>query len=784
MLSFCLAAGHPASAAPGMPGAKTQVHIGYVYPAGGCTGTTFEIKIGGENILGSRQCIVSGQGVTAKVTEPGVPLTEEDRKKKRRNKSVIDEVVGVRITVSGDAVPGNRQICLVAPGGLSDKLVFQIGQLREVREAEPNDKREKATTVPDLPATLNGQLLSGDTDKFKFRARKGQRLVVQTSARALIPYVADAVPGWCEPVVALSDEAGREAGYSDSFLFNQDPALFFEVPADGQYELSVHDSIYRGRADFVYRIAVGELPFITSVFPLGARQGEQPAAVSVSGWNLPTNALSVTATQAAPAIVQITIRKGGLLSPPAPFAIGNLPEIVAAGQETRDPAGMVVSLPVIANGRIGAPGEKHLYRFEGKKGQTVCLDVQARRLGSPLDSRLALLDRAGKVLAENDDVKDRGQGLLTHQADSQIVKELPEDGMYAVAISDTQGKGGETYGYRLRLAPATPDFELRSTPAALCVPKGGSAVFTVHAIRREGFNGDILLSLEGVPPDTFALDGGTLPAGTDKVRLTVSSTGKGNAGLCTPRLVGTATVNGNLISRPVVPAQEWMQAFAYQHLVPAGDLLVMTETSSVPFTVTAELPPTGVLDLPVGKETSFRIRATRAPGYHGPIRLQLEDPPKGIVFRGGGFGPGKTTSSATIRVESKIENRPRENLILTGMMPWRTEPPAARAPVTNQTAKVVTVATNAPAASNTTNQAPATTAGPKKPFNGPANAAERTVVVLAAIPFRVVENPQMKKIDSTKSGTPTNAAQVRASSGTGTNAPARGPAGKKPAKKE
>ena len=27
--------------------------------------------------------------------------------------------------------------------------------------------------------------------------------------------------------------------------------------------------IYRGREDFVYRIALGELPFITGIFPLG-----------------------------------------------------------------------------------------------------------------------------------------------------------------------------------------------------------------------------------------------------------------------------------------------------------------------------------------------------------------------------------------------------------------------------------------------------------------------------------------------------------------------------------
>ena len=35
-------------------------------------------------------------------------------------------------------------------------------------------------------------------------------------------------------------------------------------------------AIYRGREDFVYRITIGELPFVTSIFPLGGRAGEPP----------------------------------------------------------------------------------------------------------------------------------------------------------------------------------------------------------------------------------------------------------------------------------------------------------------------------------------------------------------------------------------------------------------------------------------------------------------------------------------------------------------------------
>ena len=42
-----------------------------------------------------------------------------------------------------------------------------------------------------------------------------------------------------------------------------------------------------GREDFVYRIAVGELPFVTGIFPLGGKSGDARPRSSLHGWNLP-----------------------------------------------------------------------------------------------------------------------------------------------------------------------------------------------------------------------------------------------------------------------------------------------------------------------------------------------------------------------------------------------------------------------------------------------------------------------------------------------------------------
>ena len=101
-----------------------------------------------------------------------------------------------------------------------------------------------------------------------------------------MPYLADAVPGWFQAVLTLYDAAGKEVAYDDDFRFHPDPVLHYVVPNDGEYTVEIKDALYRGREDFVYRISIGELPFVTGIFPLGGKAGAR-TSVELSGWNLP-----------------------------------------------------------------------------------------------------------------------------------------------------------------------------------------------------------------------------------------------------------------------------------------------------------------------------------------------------------------------------------------------------------------------------------------------------------------------------------------------------------------
>ena len=257
--------------------------------------------------------------------------------------------------------------------GLSNPLFFEVGILTETTEQEPNDDHmaPELQTVP-VPSFINGQIRPGDIDHFRFRANKDESVVINVSARRIIPYLADAVPGWFQAVAALYDEDGNEVAYDDDYKFNPDPVLFLKVPESGIYTLSIRDAIYRGREDFVYRIAIGELPFITGIFPLGGKQGEA-MDIRLTGWNLPQNRIQGTLPYHEGTVRQLSLTKDGYRSNRMPFATGALDEILESEPNNAIDQAQPAGLPLMINGRIQQVGDRDMFCFEGEKGDRISI---------------------------------------------------------------------------------------------------------------------------------------------------------------------------------------------------------------------------------------------------------------------------------------------------------------------------------------------------------------------------------------------------------------------------
>ncbi len=742
-------------------GQQRTSQIGYVYPAGGRQGSTFELVVAGQFLSGADKILVSGSGIQATITEMVRPMTgrevndlrlqidellarravvrkdfraleqfrsfqkaktlpkddtsedemiqelkrkyanatwtteDEQRLAELRRKlstgvrrptnPAISELVIAQMTIPPDALPGPRELRLVTATGVSNPMPFYVGRLTEYSEPASKQITEQRSAIAgtailkpqepkppievSLPAVINGQILPGEVDRYHFTAQKGQRVVAVVQARELIPYIADAVPGWFQATLALYDAQGKELAYTDDFRFHPDPVLYYEIPADGQYVLEIKDAIYRGREDFVYRITLGEIPWVTDIFPLGGSAGKT-TTVELSGWNLPVQKWTIPPQDTAPGIHTFWLGEDWPVPVRVLFAVDTLPESLE--KEPNNPLSQAqrVTLPQIINGRLQSPEDSDLFCFEGTAGQTIVIEVCARRLSSPLDSLLKLTDAQGKLLASNDDTEDPGSGWLTHYADSRLVATLPANGDYYVHLRDAQHRGGPEYAYRLRISPPQPDFQLRVVPSTVNARPGGTVTWTVYALRKDGFAGEIQLRLKDAPTG-FRLSRATIPAGQDQARLTLAVPLFGADKPFALQLEGYAVVEGREVVHPVIPADDRMQAFAYHHLVPAQQLTVAVVGREWFKNMVKILTPTPIR-IPAGGLARLQVQVPAGPIFER-VDLVLDDPPEGIHLKE--MAHTGTTAELVLQTDpTKTKLGQKGNLVLA-IMPKRPAKP-------------------------------------------------------------------------------------------------------------
>lgn len=100
-----------------------------------------------------------------------------------------------------------------------------------------------------------------------------------------------------------------------------------------------------------------------------------------------------------------------------------------------------LELPAAVEGTIKNERDVDVFRFEGKKGEKIHIEVQAAQFGSPLDALLVLHD-ANRAVIDSADDTDGGR-------DPRLRVALPRDGTYWFSVIDAHDLGGPNFGYRL-----------------------------------------------------------------------------------------------------------------------------------------------------------------------------------------------------------------------------------------------------------------------------------------------------------------------------------------------
>jgi hypothetical protein len=137
-----------------------------------------------------------------------------------------------------------------APSGIP----IRVSPLTYLNESEPNNNTKKAFPVenpPAAPIAFQGTISEdGDTDYFRFSAKKNQNLRVQVFARG--------VRSPLDSVIAIRSVKSNTslANNDDQTQGIPDSRLDFKVPEDGEYAVSIYDQLRRFGPDFVYRIEI------------------------------------------------------------------------------------------------------------------------------------------------------------------------------------------------------------------------------------------------------------------------------------------------------------------------------------------------------------------------------------------------------------------------------------------------------------------------------------------------------------------------------------------------
>jgi hypothetical protein len=439
-----------------------------VRPASASAGETVELEVRGNGLEGLSAIVFEGEGIA------------------------VEKVEGTkaRVVVAKGAAPGARTFRAVGPKGLSNASTFYVGRpLPSVREAEPNGGFATAQKV-EASAAIGGEIKPGaDVDLFAVDLKRGEAFVAEA--------IAARSGSDLDALVTILDPDGRALAEADD-TFGRDAAAVLVAPRDGRYSVQIQDADGPRRDGNVenklarpYRLEVGRLPLVTSVFPLGGRRGER-TKLRLVGVNLDRTEYEWTTDFKGCSLENIyTISTDLGPTNPWPLIADDLPTTAEAEPNDDIDEGATIPVPAAIDGRLGTRGDVDVFHLVARPGQAGDYAVRAlaARGGSPADPVVAVLDAKGTVKAENDDALGR---------DAMVEARIDEKDGAWVAVREKFGRGGDRFAYRIEAERRDGRLVIMADLGPRTVPRRGAMAIPL-TIDRRGVAGSWTISAEGLP---------------------------------------------------------------------------------------------------------------------------------------------------------------------------------------------------------------------------------------------------------------------------------------------
>ncbi|MGH9719528.1 MAG: hypothetical protein ACRD8O_04905 [Bryobacteraceae bacterium] len=610
----------------------TPPTINSVSPLGVSRGATIELTVEGLNLAKTSAIHFSESGIKARIVRiKELPDLPDIRLGSNGTPSTIDlgplpprNQVTVELDISPDAAIGPVSFRLQTPLGASLEGRFTIEPYYgESPDREPNDTAEAAFESY-LPSILVGTISRpGDLDFYKIEVKAGDELVFENGAQMLGSSLQPVVGVYTADQTLLR-EFGADGTREAAFSYRFDKA--------GSYYIRVADYQQSGGGNHFYRIKTGKLPVALSAYPLGIPKGKD-ATVTLRGFNLGDGRITVKGEPSPEDERAVILRAGtpaGATFNKVRLALGDTPEVEASGANASIAAAQSLSLPVTVNGRLdSAQKREHYFRFKARKGDKLMLEVNAARLGSPLDSILEVLDAKGKPV-ERATIRCLLETSVTLRDHDSVSAGIRIQSPTGFAVDDYVMIGNEIL--QVEAMPRTPDDDFRLNAF------GGQRIAYFDTTGEAHANDKPVYKVQVLAPGAQPA-----PNGLPLVRLPYRNDDGGPGFGKDSRLRFTAPADGDYIVHLRDVRGLAGPEFSYR-------LSVRTPTPDFRLAVTPRNP-----NVPLGGRIPLTVIASRMDDFDGPIEVSVEDLPAGLRATKGSIMPGQVSTTLLLSADANAK---------------------------------------------------------------------------------------------------------------------------------
>lgn len=681
-----------ATAAAQAPLSLPNPRLSWAFPAGGQVGTTFEVVVSGADVVDASELIFSHPGITAKrkMAEPGLGQTESQPVDGTFLVSIAADVPQDVYELRVQSKFGLTNPRFFAVGLLKEVRESEPNQLPEqanevALETTINGTCDLATLDYFKFTAKQGQRVIIDCEAFRIDSRLDGTLVLYDATGRELERSHNV--NRRDPLIDFT------VPQDGQYLFSiQDQSRNYRLlTAEAFYRVTISTLPH---IDFIYP-PVGQ-PGSSSQYTVYGRNlpGGKPApGIEVGGKTL--EQLTVNIPLPADRSRDL-VRSGGLLVEPSesfldgisfrlpsPRGFSNpllltttsLPIVLEQEPNNRPAEAPVLSVPCEYVGQLFPTGDRDWVSFQAKRDDVFWIDLICQRLGNSTDPRMVIQqvkrDAKGQEqivhLKTVDDDLANAERVHWSMLDSILYSlnsydpvyrfVAPEDGTYRIMLQDLSrpnqdlarlAKGDARFTYRLAIRPADPDFRLVAVPRpptnqpaettfqgmswSSVLRQGGTDMIEVFVHRRDGFEGEIMVTADQLPAGVTAAP---IVIGPKEVSATMilKAADDAPAGYSNLRIQGTSRIGQNEVVRQVRPAtMNWVM----QEIGVTYHRSRLTDQFAVSVISNEQPPFSVVLDPDLSFEAlvygtfKFPVRVIRRGNFQGPLDLFVYGLPASI----------------------------------------------------------------------------------------------------------------------------------------------------------